>query len=171
MVFFLQYIQEKFQEQNRGLYVTFINLTKAFGILNRIGHGRILENLGSALEIFAIVVQDQLDQVRHGSNLSQIFLILDRVLSVLWFHVKTSNKRLDQDGVIFISTQMIACLFHSEMSENYCSLMTELLFIQNMHRGVSHPVFPSPLNFCQKKTEVSQHYKTVTTLPLSLLAR
>ncbi|XP_066285793.1 uncharacterized protein [Branchiostoma lanceolatum] len=46
MTFVLRQIQEKFREQNMGLYAAFIDLTKTFDTVSRDGMWRILARLG-----------------------------------------------------------------------------------------------------------------------------
>ena len=46
MVFVLRQFQEKCREQNKGLYVTFVDLTKAFDTVSRKGLWLIMEHLG-----------------------------------------------------------------------------------------------------------------------------
>ena len=46
MICVLRQLQEKCQEQNKDLYVTFIDLTKAFDTVNRTALWSILEKLG-----------------------------------------------------------------------------------------------------------------------------
>ena len=47
MVFAIQQLQEKCIEQNMDLYAAFINLTKAFDMLNREHSGLYCQNLGT----------------------------------------------------------------------------------------------------------------------------
>ena len=49
MIFVLRQIQEKYREQNMGLYAAFVDLTKAFDIVSRDGLWKILVHLGCPL--------------------------------------------------------------------------------------------------------------------------
>lgn len=46
MIFTVRQLQEKCREQNRGLYITFIDLTKAFDTVNRDGLWKIMSKFG-----------------------------------------------------------------------------------------------------------------------------
>ena len=77
MVFTLRQIQEKYWEQNKSLYVMFIDLIKAFNIIS----GMILENLGELgcppmfLTMVIQLHKNQLTEVRYNNNLSLPFTI------------------------------------------------------------------------------------------------
>ena len=51
MIFVIQQIQEKCREQNMGLFVAFIDLTKAFDTVSRDGLWKILSRLGFLNEV------------------------------------------------------------------------------------------------------------------------
>ena len=46
MIFSLRQLQEKFREEGKPLYVAFIDLTKAFDLVNRDGLFKILAKIG-----------------------------------------------------------------------------------------------------------------------------
>ena len=46
MIFAMQQIQQKCREQNQDLYMVFIDLTKAFYLVNRTGFWKLLANVG-----------------------------------------------------------------------------------------------------------------------------
>ena len=46
MIFAARQIQEKCRKQHQDLYMTFIDLTKAFDSVHKEGHWRILKNIG-----------------------------------------------------------------------------------------------------------------------------
>ena len=82
MVFVLRQIQEKCREQNKGLYISFVDLTKAFDTVNREGLWKILKRLGCPPKFLKLIVQlheDQRGQVRHSNDLSQSFPISNGV--------------------------------------------------------------------------------------------
>ncbi|GFN82466.1 hypothetical protein PoB_000897200 [Plakobranchus ocellatus] len=57
MVFVLRQLQEKCREQNKGLYATFVDLTKAFDTVSRTGLWLILERLGCPPKFLQMVIQ------------------------------------------------------------------------------------------------------------------
>ncbi len=82
MVFVLRQIQEKCREQNKALYVSFVDLTKAFDTVSRQGLWKILEKLGCPPKFLTMIIQlheGQLGQVRHSNNLLQPFPIANGV--------------------------------------------------------------------------------------------
>ncbi|XP_017668058.1 PREDICTED: uncharacterized protein LOC108496141, partial [Lepidothrix coronata] len=82
MVFVLRQLQEKCREQNKGLYVTFVDLTKAFDTVSRKGLWQILEGLGCPPKFLKMIIslhEDQHGQVRYGNALSEPFLITNGV--------------------------------------------------------------------------------------------
>lgn len=78
MVFVLCQLQEKCREQNKGLYATAVDLTKAFDTVNRTGLWLILERLGCPPKFLQMVIQlheNQRGQIRLNGNLSEPFPI------------------------------------------------------------------------------------------------
>lgn len=57
MVFVLRQLQEKCREQNKGLYATFVDLTKALDTVSRSGLWLILERLGCPPKFLQMVIQ------------------------------------------------------------------------------------------------------------------
>ena len=56
-VFALREIQEKCREQNKGLFITFVDLTKAFDTVSRNGLWKILSKLGCPPKFLVMVIQ------------------------------------------------------------------------------------------------------------------
>ncbi|XP_072163919.1 uncharacterized protein [Diadema setosum] len=56
MVFALRQLQEKCKEQNKGLYITFVDLTKAFDTVSRRGLWQILERLGCPPKFLNMII-------------------------------------------------------------------------------------------------------------------
>ena len=82
MAFVLRQLQEKCREQNKALYVTFINLTKAFDTVSKKGLWLIMEQLGCLPKFLSMIIQlheDQHGQVRLSSDLSKPFSIFNGV--------------------------------------------------------------------------------------------
>ncbi|PFX32102.1 LINE-1 retrotransposable element ORF2 protein [Stylophora pistillata] len=85
IVFVLRQLQEKCREQNKGLYVTFVDLTKAFNIVSRSGLWLILERPGCPPKFLQMVIQlheNQRGQVRLNGGLSEPFPISNGVKQV-----------------------------------------------------------------------------------------
>ena len=73
---FVRQPQEKYREQNMGLYATFIDLTKAFDKVSRTGLWLILKRLACPPEFLQMVIQlheNQRGQVRLNGDLSEPF--------------------------------------------------------------------------------------------------
>ena len=73
MIFVLRQIQEKCREQNMGLFVAFIDLTKTFDTVSRDGLWKILSRLGCPPKFLTIIRQlheGQRGQVKHSFPIS-----------------------------------------------------------------------------------------------------
>ena len=146
MVFVLRQIQEKCREQNKGLYISFVDLTKAFDTVNREGLWKILKRLGCPPKFLKLIVQlheDQRGQVRHSNDLSQPFPISNGVkqgcvlaptLFTIFFSMmlQQANADLDDNDGVYIRYRMDGSLFnlrrlkaHTKTLEH---LFRELLF-------------------------------------------
>ncbi|GFS13568.1 RNA-directed DNA polymerase from mobile element jockey-like protein [Elysia marginata] len=82
MVFVLRQLEEKCREQNKGLYITFVDLTKAFDTVSRTGLWRILEWLGCPPKFLQMVIQlhqNQQGHVRLNGDVSEPFPISNGV--------------------------------------------------------------------------------------------
>ena len=55
MVFTVRQVQEKCREQNQELHLVFVDLTKAFDTVNRIGLWKILQKFGCPDKITALI--------------------------------------------------------------------------------------------------------------------
>ncbi|XP_035673035.1 uncharacterized protein LOC118413616 [Branchiostoma floridae] len=126
MVFVLRQLQEKCREQNKGLYVTFVDLTKAFDTVSRKGLWQILERLGCPPKFLSMVIQlheSQRGQVRSRNDLSESFPITNGVkqgcvlaptLFTIFFSVmlqQATEDLGDEDG-IYIRYRMDGSLVH-----------------------------------------------------------
>ena len=98
----------------QGIFITFVDLTKAFDTVNKKGLWTIPERLGCSPQFLAMVSQlreDQLGQVRHSSILSRPFnitngmkqgCVLAPMLFTLFFGMMLQQVREylnDKDGV------------------------------------------------------------------------
>ena len=81
MVFSLRQLQEKCREQNKGLYITFVDLTKAFDTVSRKGLWLIMKRLGCPQKFLNMVIQLHEDhgQIRLNNDLSEPFPITNGV--------------------------------------------------------------------------------------------
>jgi hypothetical protein len=76
MIFSLRQLQEKSREQNRPLFIAFIDLTKAFDLVSRDGLFKILEKIGCPQKLLNIIVSFHKDMkgiVQFDGNTSQPF--------------------------------------------------------------------------------------------------
>ena len=133
MVFILRQIQEKCREQNKGLFIAFVDLTKAFDSVSRKGLWKILEKLGCPPKFLAMVIQlhkDQQGQMRHSNILSRPFEITNGVkqgcvlvpaLFTLFFSMMLQHVKEDL-GSLF---NLICLQAHTMTTEK---LIRELLF-------------------------------------------
>lgn len=146
MVFVLRQLQEKCRGQNKGLYVTFVDLTKAFDTVSRKGLWQILERLGCPPKFLAMVIQlheDQRGQIRLDGDLSDPFPISNGVkqgcvlaptlfsifLSML---IKQATEDLDDEDGVYVRYRLDGRHFnlrrlqaHSKTQER---LIRDLLF-------------------------------------------
>ena len=126
MVFVLRQLQEKCREQIKGLYVTFVNLTKAFDTVSRKGLWQTMERLGCPPKFLNMVIQlheDQRGQVRLNSDLSDSFPIVNGVkqgcvlaptLITIFFSMmlKQATEDLDDEDAIYIRYRLDGNLFN-----------------------------------------------------------
>lgn len=78
MIFSLRQLQEKCIEQNRSLYVTFVDLTKAFDTVGRAGLWKLLPKLGCPPRLTQVIRQfhdGMKGRVNIGGELSESFPI------------------------------------------------------------------------------------------------
>ena len=86
MIFTARQLQEKCQEQNVDLYMTFVNLTKAFDTVSRDGLWKIMAKFGCRSRFIAVVRQFHYDmqaRVQHDGKFSEPFEVTNGVRSVL----------------------------------------------------------------------------------------
>ena len=82
MIFSLRQLQEKFREQGKPLYVTFIDLTKAFDLVSRDGLFKIMAKIGCPSTLLSIVKSfhdDMKGTVLYDGATSDPFNILSGV--------------------------------------------------------------------------------------------
>ncbi|GFO35998.1 endonuclease-reverse transcriptase [Plakobranchus ocellatus] len=146
MVFVLRQLQEKCREQNKGLYATFVDLTKAIDTVSRTGLWLILERLGCPPKFLQMVIQlheNQCGQVRINGDLSEPFSISNGVkqgcvlastLFSIFFSMmlKQANENCEDEDGIYIRYRLDGSLFnlrrlqaHTKTNER---LIRDLLF-------------------------------------------
>ena len=143
----LRQLQEKCREQNRGLYATFVDLTKAFDTVSRQGLWQILERLGFPPKFLKMIMQlheDQHGQVRHSSNdllepipigngIKQGCILAPTLFSIFFsMMLQHATEVLDVEDGVYIRYRTDSSLFnlrrlqaHTKISER---LIRELLF-------------------------------------------
>lgn len=144
MIFVLRQLQEKCREQNMGLYVAFVDLTKAFDTVSRDGLWKILAKLGCPPKFLAILRQlheDQRGQVKSCGEFSEPFpigngvkqgCVLAPTLFAIFFSLMLRGAKEDltegiyirfrTDGSVFNLRRLLA---HTKTLEE---LILELLF-------------------------------------------
>ena len=76
MIFTVTQLHEKCQEQNIDLYMTFVDLTKAFGTVSREGLWKIMAKFGCLTKLITMVRQfldDMLARVQNDGEFSESF--------------------------------------------------------------------------------------------------
>ena len=141
MVFVLRQLQEKCREQNKGLYVTFVDLTKAFDTVSRKGLWMIMERLGCPPKFLNMVIQlheDQRGQVRLNSDLSEPFPIVNGVkqgcvlaptLFSIFFSMmlKQATEDLDDDDAVYIRYRLDGSLFNLRRLQAHTKTLEQLI--------------------------------------------
>ncbi|RXN24108.1 RNA-directed DNA polymerase from mobile element jockey-like protein [Labeo rohita] len=141
MVFVLRQLQEKCREQNRGLYITFVYLTKAFDSVSRQGMWQILERLGCPPKFLNMIIQlheDQKGQVRLNTDLSVPFPILNGVkqgcvlaptLFTIFFSMmlKQALQDFDDDNAVYIKYRLDGSLFNLRRLQAHTKTLDQLI--------------------------------------------
>ncbi|KAL0195131.1 hypothetical protein M9458_008703, partial [Cirrhinus mrigala] len=141
MVFVLRQLQEKCREQNRGLYITFADLTKAFDTVSRQGMWQILERLGCPPKFLNMIIQfheDQKGQVRLNTDLSVPFPILNGVkqgcvlaptLFTIFFSMmlKQALQDFDDDDAVYIRYRLDGSLFNLRRLQAHTKTLDQLI--------------------------------------------
>ena len=146
MVFALRQLQEKCREQNKGLYATFVDLTKAFDTVSRTGLWLILERLGCPPKFLQMVIQlheNQRGQIRLNGDLSEPFSISNGVkqgcvlaptLFSIFFSMmlKQALVDLDEDEGVYVRYRLDGSLFNLRRLQAHTKtherLIQDLLF-------------------------------------------
>ena len=117
MIFTVRQLQEKCREQNRGLYITFVDLTKAFDTVNRDGLWKIMAKFGCPEKFINIVrlFHDGMEaRVKDNGEFSEPFPVTNGVkqgcvlaptlFNMLLFYAMLTDAFRDEDvGIEFRS--------------------------------------------------------------------
>ena len=124
MVFSLRQLQEKCREQNRPLYLAFIDLTKAFDLVSRAGLFSLLEKIGcppTLLEIIVSFHEDMKASVFYDGSLSNSFpiksgvkqgCVLAPTLFGIFFSMLLQHAFSSSNDGIFLRTRSDGKLFN-----------------------------------------------------------
>ena len=145
MVFTLRQLQEKCREQNKGLYITFVDLTKTFDTVSRKGLWLIMKRLGCAQKFLNMVIQ--LYEVQYGqirlNDLSEPFPITNGVkqgcvlaptLFSIFFSMvlKQATDDLEDEDFVYIRYRLDGSLFNLRWLQAHTKtherLIMDLLF-------------------------------------------
>ena len=142
MVFVLRQLQEKCREQNKGLYVTFLDLTKAFNTVSRNGLWQILKRLGCPPKFLNMVIQlheDQHAQVRLNGDLSEPFPITNGVkqgcvlaptLFTIFFRMmlkQATEGIVDDEDIVYIRYRLDGGLFNLRRLQAHTKTREQLI--------------------------------------------
>ena len=141
MVFVLRQLQEKCREQNKGLYVSFVDLTKAFDTVSRKGMWQIMERLGCPPRFLNMVIQlhdDQRGQVRLNGDLSEPFAISNGVkqgcvlaptLFSIFFSMmlRQATEDVNDDDSIYIRYRIDGNLFNLRRLQAHTKTQEQLI--------------------------------------------
>ena len=126
MVFVLRQLQEKCREQNKALFITFVDLTKAFDTVSREGLWQILIRLGCPPKFMKMIMQlheEQKGRIRLNNDLSEPFPIKNGVkqgcvlaptLFSIFFSMmlKQATDDLSDDDLVYIRFRTDGSLFN-----------------------------------------------------------
>ena len=141
MVFVLRQLQEKCREQNKGLYITFVDLTKAFDTVSRKGLWQILQKLGCPPKFLSMIVQlheEQKGQVRLNGDFSEPFSISNGIkqgcvlaptLFSIFFSMMLQQafKDLDDEDGVYIRYRTDGCLFNLRRLKAHTKTLEQLI--------------------------------------------
>ena len=151
MIFTARQLQEKCQEQNGDLYMTFVDLTKAFDTVSREGLWKIMAKFGCPAKSIAMVRQfhdGMLARVQNDSEFSDPFpvtngvkqgCVLASTLFSMMFSAMLTDAFQDGDNGIPIKYRFDGKLFNlrrfQAKSKVQTEVLDEFLFADDMAKG------------------------------------
>ena len=179
MIFTARQLQEKCQEQNVNLYMTFVDLTKAFDTVSREGLWKIMAKFGCSAKFIAMVRQfhdSMLARVQNDGEFSDPFpvtngvkqgCVLASTLFSMMFSAMLTDAFQDGDNGIPIWYRFDGKLFNLRKLKAKSKVQTEtldgFLYADDMAKGapteekmqkVSDSCDSYDLTISIKKTEV-----------------
>ena len=152
MIFTARQLQEKCQEQNVDLYMTFVDLTKAFDTVSREGLWKIMAKFGCPAKFIAIVRQfhdGMLARVQNDGEFSDPFPVTNGVkqscvvastLFSMMFSAMQTDAFQDGDNGIPIRYRFDGKLFNLRRLQAKYEVQTEVLdeflLADDMAKGV-----------------------------------
>ena len=151
MIFTARQLQEKCQEQNVDLYMTFVDLTKAFDTVSREGLWKIMTKFGCPAKFIAMVRQfhdGMLARVQNDGEFSDSFpmtngvkqgCVLASTLCSMMFSVMLTGDFQDGDNGIPIRYRFDGKLFNlrrlQAKSKVQTDVLDDFLFADDMAKG------------------------------------
>ena len=151
MIFTARQLQEKCQEQNVDLYMTFVDLTKAFDTVSREGLWKIMARIGCPAKFIAMVRQfrdGMLARVQNDGEFSDPFpvtngvkqgCVLASTLFSMMFSAMLTDAFQDGDNCIPIRHRFDGKLFNLRRLQAKSKVQTEVLeqflFADDMAKG------------------------------------
>ena len=151
MIFTARQLQEKYQEQNVDLCMTFVNLTKAVDTVSREGLWKIMAKFGCPAKFIAIVRQfhnGMLAMNQNGGEFSESFpatngvkrgYVLASTLFSMMFSAMLTDAFQDGDNGIPIRYRFDGKLFNLRRLQAESKVQTEVLdkflFADGMAKG------------------------------------
>jgi hypothetical protein len=147
MIFSLRQLQEKCSEQNQPLYITFIDLTKAFDLVSREGLHKMLKKIGcppmllSIIESFHSGTKGTInfggassEECKIKSGVKQ-GCVLSPTLFGIYFSMLLKHAIRDKEGGIFIHSHTDGGLYNAQRLKATTKvskvLIRELLFVDD----------------------------------------
>ena len=139
MIYTARQLQEKCQEQNVDLYMTFVDLTKAFDTVSREGLWKIMAKFGCPAKVIAMVQQfhdGMLSRVQNDSEFSDQFAVTNGVkqgcvlvstLFSMMFSAMLTDVFQDGDNGIPIRHRFNGKLFNLRRLQAKSTVQTEML--------------------------------------------
>ena len=154
MIFTARQLQEKCQEQNVDLYMTFVDLTKAFDTVSREGLWKIMAKFGCPAKFIAMVRKfhdGMLARVQNDGEFSDPFpvtngvkqgCVLASTLFCMMFSAMLTDAFQDGDNGIPIRYRFDGKLFNlrrlQAKSKVQTEVLDEFLFANDMAKGCSN---------------------------------